>query len=358
MYNIGMNSKLILKLLNFAKVSGFNDLAITKHKNHHALWADDGLSQSLIKLPLKLENNLAEAFRHLLQIAPDHLLSGTYFKTEGHCFLISIIPYENGEKIIIKRIEKSAPPLKISRLGLDRADKKIIKEFLTKRQGLIIVASPANEGKTSTLFALLREMEVNSKICYLLEEHLEQEIEGINRLVGQGEQRLADLENIRRHDSEVIAIDDATETLTNNSLSLIQQEKFVLLGIKADNFSDLKELLEKIGTERNIPTLVIFQKLVAKNCPYCLKNYIGEETEELIKKYWPTYKKYIPKRFYTSQGCKRCHYTGKKGMIAVFSIAKITGSLKEGIKTISSDILQKAASGLISINKFIRKQTN
>lgn len=358
MYNIGMNSKLISKLLNYAKVSGFNDLAITKHQDHHALWADDGLSQSLIKLPLKLENNLAEAFRQLLQIAPDHLLSGTYFKTEGHSFLISIIPHENGEKIIIKRIEKSTPPFKISRLGLDRDDKKIVENFLTKRQGLIIVASPANEGKTSTLFALLRKIDINSKICYLLEEHSEQEIDGINSLVGQGEQRLADLENVRRHDSEVIAIDDATETLTNNSLSLVRQGKFVLLGIKADNFSDLKELLEKIGTERNIPTLVIFQKLVAKNCPYCLQDNIGEDINTLVKKYWTTYKKYIPKRFFTSQGCKRCNYTGKKGSIAVFSIAKINGPLKESIKAISSDILQKAASGLISINKFIRKQTN
>lgn len=356
MYNIVMNSKLISKLLNYAKAYGFSDLAITKHENHHILWADDGLDKTQIKLPLKLESDLATAFKQLLQIAPTDLLSGTYFKTDKHSFLVSIIPHEDGEKIVIKMIDKSLRNFKLSRLGLERNDRQIIEQFLRRRQGLIAIASPANEGKTSTLYALLDKIDTDKKICYLSEENPELEIDGVNKLTGRGARRMDDLEKLRQHDSDVIAIDDADEKLLKQAYSLAQQGKMVLISLPAENLNEFNLELEKIKNGKDLPTLIIFQKLLAKNCPYCLKDYISDEATELINKYWPESKNYKPSRFFNARGCRHCNHSGKKGLIAVFSIIKSHNGQKESIKAISADILQKAANGLISINKFLRKQ--
>lgn len=357
MYNIAMNSKLISKILNYTKAYGFNDLAITKHQDHHILWADDGLDKTQIKLPLKLERDLSSAFKQLLKIAPDDLLSGAYFKIGSHNFLISIIPHEDGEKIIIKRVHKTAYDYSLSRLGLERSSRRLIENFIKRERGLIIVSSPENEGKTSTISALIKKINLEDKIAYLLEENAELEIDGLNKINSLGEKRLTDLENIRRHDSNLIVIDDASETLLKNGAELAKQGKMVIIGIKSDSLIKLNHIIQDIKQEPGTPTLIIFQKLLAKNCPHCLSPYTNKEIDGLVKKYWPDYKRYIPTRFWSSRGCKQCNYSGKKGLMAVFSIIKIDGPITEKIQAISVDILQKAVSGLISINKFLQKQS-
>jgi type IV pilus assembly protein PilB len=356
MYNKAMNSKLISKLLNYTRGLGFNDLAITKHDGHHLLWADNGLDKTQLKLPFKLEDDLASAFKRILKIAPDDLVSGAYFKMGNDSFLISIIPQEDGDKIIIKRAVKTLKNLKLSRLGLGRAEKQILEQFLTRRQGLIIVASPDNEGKTTTLYSLLEKINRDEKLCYLLETHSELAISDVNRLTSTGRQRLDDLENVRRHDSEIIVIDDADTALIKGAVDLASQGKLVIISVKANNINQLNEQISSIKQFKSLDALIIFQKLIAKNCPRCLKAYINDETSELIAKYWPRDKKYQPKNFWNSQGCSHCNHSGQKGLIAVFNILSNSDLQTKTISSISNDILQKAASGLISVSKLIQKQ--
>jgi type II secretory ATPase GspE/PulE/Tfp pilus assembly ATPase PilB-like protein len=357
MYNRAMNSKLISKLLNYTKGLGVNDLAITKHAGHHLLWADNGLDKTQLKLPFKLEEDLALAFKKILNIAPDDLVSGTYFKIGNDSFLISIIPQEDGDKIIIKRASKTLKNLKLSRLGLGRLEKKTIEQFLAHRQGLIIVASPDNEGKTTTLYALLEKIKKTDKLCYLLETHSELAIDDVNRLTSSGSQRLNDLESVRRHDSEIVVIDDANDAnLIKEAANLAHQGKLVIIGIRANNINQLNEQLIGINKRKDLDSLIIFQKLIAKNCPRCLKAYINDETSELIAKYWPKDKKYQPNNFWNSQGCSQCNHSGQNGLIAAFNILHTADFQTKTLSSISNDILQKAASGLISVSKLIQKQ--
>ena len=356
MYNIAMNSKLISKLLKYTESLGSGDLAITKHDGHHLLWADDGLNQAQIKLPFKLEEDLSSAFRKLLKIAPQDLVSNTYFKMNGDSFVISIATTDAGDKIIIKRTPKSLKSLSLSRLGLGRQERKHIENFLNRRQGLIVIASPANEGKTTTLYALLEKAKKLDKLCYLLEEEAELKIEDVNRLTSQGSKRLIDLENIRRHDAEVIAIDDANAALIKGAIDLAKQGRLVILSIKADSLAKLNEQLSDTYHIQDLNTLIIFEKLIAKNCPRCLKAYLNDESAELIAKYWPRDKKYQPKNFWDSHGCQSCNHSGKRGLIAAFNILEIKDFQTKTLSSISIDILQKAANGLISVSKLIQKQ--
>ena len=356
MYNKAMNSKLISKLLNYTKGLDFHDLAITKHQGHHLLWADNGLDKTQIKLPFKLEEDLALAFKRMLNIASDDLVSGTYFKMGNDSFIISIIPQEGGDKIIIKRATKNLKNLKLSRLGLGRTEKKLIEKFLTRRQGLIIIASPDNEGKTTTLYSLLEKTTKDENLSYLLETHSELELDDVNRLTSQGEKRIIDLETVRRHHGEIIAIDDATPALIKGAADLASQGRLVIVSVKANNISQLNEQLADLTKYRDLNSLIIFQKLIAKNCPHCLKAYINDETSELIAKYWPRDKKYQPKNFWHSQGCSSCNHSGQNGLVAAFNILTISDLQAKTVSSISNDILQKAASGLISVGKLIQKQ--
>ena len=353
MYNKPMNSKIIKKLLDYAKESEIFDLAITKKNNHHVLLANTGLKSHQIKIPTQLEAELSTTFRKLISLAPTDLISGAYLKTKESAFHLSIIPENDGEKLIIKIASKNKRVMSLAHLGLGRNERQIVENFLHKKQGLIIVASDDNQGKTTTLYSLLQKIDKNKRSCYSLEEYSELELDEINRIISHKEKRLTDLSQILKNDSEVVMIDDADNALLCESVAAAQTGRLILLGTKSNNISTLIEKITDITKNDDLEVLVIFQKLIKKNCPRCLKAYVIGESEELITKYWPSEKKYKPKHFFTSQGCIKCNHSGVSGQIATFNLIKLNKQGINVLSSLSSDILQKAANGLISISKFI-----
>src|SRR5574344_2487591 len=151
MYNKHMNSKIIKKLLAYAKQNELLDLTIFQKDGSHVLYGENGLAKHQLKLPAKLENELGIAYRKLLSIAPTDLASSTYFKDKDSAFKISIIPHENGEKVVINTVTKTKKVMVLSRLGLGRNEKKILESFIKRRRGLIIIGGGDNQGKTTTL---------------------------------------------------------------------------------------------------------------------------------------------------------------------------------------------------------------
>ena len=355
MYNKDMKSKIIKKILDYAREHEILDFAITKKAGHHILLANNGLNSHQLKIPAHLENDLGAAFRELTSLSPNDLISNAYLKTNETAFHLSIIPENDGEKIIIKINNKDKKLLTLSRLGLGRNERQIVEKILNKKRGLIVVGADNNEGKTTTLYALLQKINKEKRACYSLEKYPELELDEVSQIISQGQKRLSDLSGIIRNNSEVIMIDDADEKLLDEAVFAAQTGRLVLVGVKSDNVLTLSEKIQSLSKKDDLETLIIFQKLIKKNCPKCLKAYIVGESEELIVKYWPSEKKYKPKYFFTSQGCALCHHSGTKGLIAVFNLVKLNNQKITVISTLASDILQKAANGLISISKFITK---
>ena len=350
---MGMDSKIIKKLLTYAKEHEILDLAITQKNGYHVLWGETGLQKHQVKLPANLETELGTAFRHLLSFASTDLISGSYFKTNNGTFRLSIIPEGNSEKIIINTISKTERLLTLSHLGLGRDERHEIENFLTKRRGLIIVGADDNQGKTTTLYSLLQKVDRDQRSCYSLEKFSELELDGVNQLVGNDKKRLSDLNEILKNSSDVIMIDDTTDELLNNALSAARTGRLVIAGAKTETTATLIEKVMAKTKEENLPILIIFQKLLNKNCPKCLQAYVIGESEELIDKYWPSKKDYRPKHFFTSKGCSQCNHTGIKNKIAVFNLTRINNQEINILSSLASDVLQKAANGLISMSRFI-----
>jgi type II secretory ATPase GspE/PulE/Tfp pilus assembly ATPase PilB-like protein len=353
MYNIGMESKIIKKVLAYAKQNEIIDLTITKKDGNHLLSGEGGFIKHQIKLPAKFEAELGLAYRRLLSLAPTDLVSGAYFKDKDSAFKISIIPDATGEKIIINTVAKTRKIMPLSHLGLGRNEKKLIETFLKHRRGLIVIGADDNQGKTTTLYSLLQKIDKEKRSCYLLEKHSELELDEINKVVSFGEQQLANLKKILKSDSEVIAIDDADNNLINEAILAANTGRLVIVGIKSDSAASLVEKIRKLSTVNELPILLIYQRLLVKNCPHCLKAYLVNESEELITKYWPQEKKYKPKHFFSSTGCPKCNHSGINGQIASFHLIEMNKKEINILSSLASDVLQKAANGLISMSKFI-----
>ena len=348
-----MSSKIIKKLLDYAKQHEITDLSITQKNGNHILWGETGSIKHQLRLPAKLESELSSAYRRLLSLAPTDLVSGVYFKDKDSAFKISIIPDENGEKIIINTVAKTHKVMPLSHLGLGRNERKIIESFIRRRRGLIVVGSDDNQGKTTTIYSLLQKIDKNKRSCYLLEKHTELELDDINRIVSSGEKRLTDLNRVLKSDSEVIVVDDTDSALLEESLAAASDGRLVIAGVKTDSAASLVEKVRKISKKEGLPILLIYQKLLMKNCPHCLKAYLLNESEELIARYWPNEKRYKPKYFFSSTGCHKCNHSGVSGQIASFNLIEMNNKEINVLSSLASDVLQKAANGLISMSKYI-----
>ena len=350
-----MKSKIIKKILSYANEHEIFDLAITKKNDHHILWANTALTSHQIKIPAKLEADLGNVFRHLLSLAPDELISGAYFKTEDTKFNISIIPDGEGEKIIIKVIPKTTKLLPLSHLGLGRNERKVIENFLRRQRGLIIIGAGNSQGKTTTLYSLLQKIDKEKRACYLLADKQELELDAINYLSGPTANYQNGLEHILKSDSEVIAIDDIPDKLIGEAAYAAKTGRLIIATTRAENISELSGKIKSLSLNEDLPILLIFEKLLMKNCPHCLQAYVIREDEELIEKYWPADKKYKPKYFFTSHGCPKCNHSGVSGQIASFNLTQMNNQEINFFSSLASDVMYKAANGLISMGKFIAK---
>jgi len=353
MYNKLMDSKIIKKVLDYAKQHEITDLTVTQRNGNHILYGEGELTKHQLKLPARLEDELGLAYRHLLSLAPNDLVSGVYFKDKDSAFKISIIPDSEGEKIIINTVAKTRKVMTLSRLGLGRDERKLIENFLRRRRGIIVIGADDNQGKTTTLYSLLEKIDKTKRVCYLLEKHSELELDEVNKIVSSGDKRLTDLHRILKSDSEVIAIDDADSELLKEAISAAEAGRLVIVSVKTDDAASLVDKVRKVSKGEDVPLLLVYQKLLIKNCPYCLKAYLINESEELITKYWPVEKKYKPKHFFSSTGCHKCNHSGANGQIASFNLIEMNKKDVNIISSLASDVLQKASNGLISMSKFI-----
>lgn len=176
-----------------------------------------GGEERQLRLPKNLEESLTEDLRKILAIAPGELVSKKYCKLANKnyrlAFYLTILPDGEEEKIIINIVNREKKLWRLNQLGLQLQQLKLIKKTLKTGSGLIIISSPDNQGKSSTLFSLLSEINTPETNICLLDNNPEIIIPGINVLAANK----TNWSLLIKHDCDVIAIDglDNEETIKN-----------------------------------------------------------------------------------------------------------------------------------------------
>jgi len=182
-----MSKKIITNLFNYAAREGAKDLVIEGVPEKLALnyHFPDGEKRSF-DLPKKLERDLSLALRQILKLAPDEFTTKKYCKIEDKnfqlTFYLTITPSNAGEKIIINIIPKNGSRLRLKQLGLQSKNLKLIQGTIKRRSGLILISAPHGQGKSTTLYSLIQELNTPSRSLYFIGHRLEYEIEGVNNL--------------------------------------------------------------------------------------------------------------------------------------------------------------------------------
>ncbi len=184
-----MSKKIIAKLFNYAAREGAKKLIIEGKSQELSLHYHfpDG-EERCFSLPKKIEKNLSQTLREILALAPDELTAKKYCKVEDKNyqlnFYLTIAPTSDGEKIIINIVPRDEKALRLKRLGLQKNDLQSLQKALRLRSGLIILSSPATQGKSTVLYSLITELNTPERSLYFLGANTKNKINGLNVMAG------------------------------------------------------------------------------------------------------------------------------------------------------------------------------
>ncbi len=190
---------------------------------------------------------------------------------------ISTLPVSHGEKIVVRVLDGSAGLKTLEVIGFADADLERIRSLLEQREGLILVTGPTGSGKTTTLYAALREIQQRGVNVVTVEDPIEYRLAGVVQVQVHEKAGLtfgAALRSIVRQDPDVILVGEIRDRETAEiAIQASLTGHLVLSTLHTNDAASAVTRLVDIG----IPAIkiatavkgVIAQRLVRRVCQPC-----------------------------------------------------------------------------------------
>lgn len=252
---------------------------------------------------------------------------------------LSIMPTLNGEKAVIRVFESGDHGFDLAKLGMDPEVYQNFCDILSKPQGTILLTGPTGSGKTTTLYASIREIlkrrgETTNIIT--IEDPIENEISGINQVQVNPARELSfaqGLRSILRQDPDVIMVGEVRDRETADiCVRAGLTGHLVISSIHADSSVSVFNRLIEMGLESfllsSAITCIVAQRLVRRNCPHCLQQTIPPlqalKTLKIPIGESIVYQKGI--------GCSKCSNRGFLGRIGIFEMLIVSEEMQTLLK--------------------------
>ena len=254
-------------------------------------------------------------------------------KNVEYDFRISTLPLLYGEKIVIRIYDIFGAAHTLKSLTNNKEDERIMSHMIKNPNGIILLTGPTGSGKTTTLYAMLRDLNKPGVNIQTVEDPVENQIPGINQLQTNSKTGLtfaSALRSILRQDPNIIMVGEIRDQETAHiAVQAAITGHLVLSTIHTNDAITTVSRLIDMGIE---PYLVsdslqgaISQRLVRVLCPKCKKEHIVSSAEARMLG--------IPEHshIYEPCGCTYCNNTGYKGRAAAYEIMNVGENIKESI---------------------------
>lgn len=231
---------------------------------------------------------------------------------------ISIIPTIKGEKLTIRVLNGIDYGLSLDEIGFDKEELNLVKEKINVLSGFILVCGPTGSGKSTTLCALINEINDGTKNIITIEDPVEYYMEGVVQVsITKDEQyRFSQMLKFSlRQDPDILMIGEIRDKETADiSLKASITGHLVFSTIHTRSAVGVVERLVDLDMQPYIVadavSLIINQRLIRLLCSNCkIQDNLLSEDNEIT---------------YKSKGCDICLGTGYRGRKAVFEILEIT----------------------------------
>lgn len=263
---------------------------------------------------------------------------------------VSTIPTSFGERVVLRLLNKSESMLKISELGLDKDKYNTIDELIHLPNGIILVTGPTGSGKTTSLYAILSEINSDDINIITIEDPVEYQIKGIGQIQVNRKIDLTfarGLRSIVRQDPDVILIGEIRDQETAEiAIQSALTGHLVFSTLHTNDSASAITRLVDIGIEPfligSAIKAVVAQRLVRVLCKECKEEYTPSEIA--LESIGVSKEDIAAKRIFRAKGCPNCFNTGYRGRMSIFEIMVLNEELKSLVlKTHDSNVIKKEA---------------
>ncbi len=354
--------KLVRLLIMSAINSRATDIHITPtNKTTQIHYRIDGILYPFYSFPIEVHSRVISSIKVKAEMdiseqrKPQDGRLSFDFLNESYDIRVSTLKVTNGENMVMRILSSSEELYNIRSLGLDHDDITQLRDLLHKPYGMVLVSGPTGSGKTTTLYAALREISSIEKNIVTVEDPIEYQFPLIRQTQVNEKAGYVFSSAVRaflRQDPDVILIGEIRDGDTATmALRAAQTGHLVLSTVHANDASGAIPRLKDLGMKDFMISssliCVIAQRLVRALCPHCKQAYGSGEDENRIFGIKPG------TTLYTAVGCPRCIKTGYLGRIMVAEILVVSREIERLISLGSHpfEIKEKAVQeGLVTLN--------
>ncbi len=248
---------------------------------------------------------------------------------------VSTLPIVYGEKVVIRLLDYSKGFSTLEDLGFSETNFTKIKKAINKPNGIILVTGATGTGKSTTVYAILQQLNTTERNIITVEDPVEMKIGGINQVQTMSEIGLTfatALRSILRQDPDIIMIGEIRDNETARiAVRASITGHLVLSTIHTNNSLTTIERLVDMDVERYLLgsalEAIVSQRLCKKLCPKCRE---ARATTEYEKKVFKAALNMDILNIYKPVGCDSC-YKGYSGRIALHEVLVLNQDIRDAI---------------------------
>ncbi len=290
---------------------------------------------------------------------------------------VSTIPASNGERVVMRLLDKQEGRRDLANLGMARSDLDRMQEIVVRPHGIILVTGPTGSGKSTTLYACLDKLNDRSRNILTVEDPIEYDVDGVGQTQVNTKADMTFAKGLRailRQDPDVVMVGEIRDYETADiAVQASLTGHLVLSTIHTNTAIGALTRLANMGVQpyllSNSIVGLLAQRLVRVLCKSCRSPYSADDYEAEVLGSGderPT--------IYRAHGCDACAHEGYRGRQGIYDIVQVDDEMRRMIHTgaseldleryartrasgIRDDARAKVLSGVTTVDELLRATT-
>lgn len=360
-------TKIVATMLRYAIEGDVSDIHVEPMRDKvRVRFRVDGTLNTSIVLPAKVHDAVVARIKILSNMKLDEKRKPQDGRFSARIdsrkidFRVSTFPTNWGEKVVMRILDPDKSVQKLDKLGFSPRNLDMIKRALRKPYGLILISGPTGSGKTTTLYAMMQEIDREEHNVLSLEDPVEYVMDGVSQSQVHPEIGYTFATGLRttlRQDPDIIMVGEIRDKETAQlAIQAALTGHLVLSTIHTNSSIGIIPRLVDMGIDPYLiaPTLILGmgQRLVGKAYQPAVETVpVDDSIKMMIEKQFEDlpaeFRADIPtgKEMYRIKPTPECP-KGVKGRIAVLEAFEMDKELERIILKDSTEI---------AIGEFLRK---
>ncbi len=291
-------------------------------------------------------------------------------------FRVATSPTLHGESVVLRILDRQDVALDLDALGFDTGLTATLRSAISRPYGIILVTGPTGSGKTTTLYASLKEINTPDKKILTVEDPVEYVLQGVNQVPIKPQIGLTFANALRaflRQDPDVLMVGEIRDRETAEiAIQAALTGHLLFSTLHTNSASAAIARLLDMGIDDYLLTstlhIVVGQRLVRKLCMHCREPYRPSEEVRARFVHDPTQ----PLTWYRAVGCVECRGLGYRGRTTLIEILPMSDAIRakvlvradahaieqvavgEGMRTLFMHGVERISAGVTTLEEVLR----